>query len=309
MQILILGGTGFVGQNLIAQLSNNCENQLVIPIRKYNKARNLKVFPSVNLTESNIYDDIILEQLISESDIVINLVGTLYAGKQNKWPYNEEFFKIHVELPKRIAIACRKYGVRRFLHFSAIGSNSNGPSMYLRSKGDGEKVIYETFANSNKESWTILQPSLIFGPNDKLTNRFANLAKWLPFIPIVSSNTKIQPIYVNDIGNFISYILDSEIGMNKVYELGGQKIYSLKEFVRLCAVYSGHPKKIYSISKRFEYLQAYLFEFLPWINFLSRDILNSLSVDSVISNSELLKDLNFSFSNFESIAPTYLNKT
>ncbi len=303
MRILIIGGTGFVGRHLMSRLSS-CEHQVILPIRSYKNTKDLRILPFVSLTESDINDHLVLEQLVSESDVVINLLGILNA-KGKKWPYNSEFYKYHVELPKQIAIACQKHNVKKLLHFSALGANSSGPSMYLRSKGDGEKAICEIFSNWTQGNFSIIRPSIIFGPGDKSTITIAKLAHWLPFIPISYSETLVQPIYVNDVVDFTLKILDSEFVSKKFYELGGPKIYSLKEFVRLCAVYSGNARYVYSLPKAIGYIPAFIFEFLTGSTLISRDNLNTLSIDNVC-NPDLSVDL--TFSSFESIATTYLNR-
>ncbi len=305
MRILVIGGTGFVGQNLVTRLSS-CGHQIVVPIRNYKKSRDLRVLPSVSLTESDINDNLILEQLISECEVVVNLVGIINS-RRNKWPYNAEFHKYHVELPRRIANACRQHNVTRLLHFSALGANSDGPSMYFRSKGDGEKAACEVFSDWTKGSLDIFKPSIIFGSGDKFTKTISILARWLPFIPVFHPDTLIQPIYIDDVVNFVLKTLDSNLVTTSIHELGGPKIYSLKEFVRLCAVYSGHPRYIYSAPTILEHIPSIISEIFPNLGFISRDNLNSLSVDNVCS-SDSPKGENLSFCSFESIAPTYLNK-
>src|SRR5690606_7855596 len=110
-----------------------------------------------------------------------------------------EFQRVHVELPRRIAAACRKIGVPRLLHVSALGANSEAPSAYQRSKAAGEAALKAEFSSYSQGNYTIFRPSVVFGPEDSFMNLFAKLARWLPAIPLAQSKARLQPIYVRDV--------------------------------------------------------------------------------------------------------------
>jgi uncharacterized protein YbjT (DUF2867 family) len=304
MRILVIGGTGFIGRHVIARLSVD-EHQILIPTRYYGRARDLQIYPTVTLIEANVYDNAVLDYLVQGCDAVINLAGILHEGRGQ--PYGAGFCRVHVQLPKRIAQACRRHGVRRVLHISALGANPDGPSMYLRSKGDGEDAICDALANWSEGSWTIFRPSVVFGPGDKFTRQFARLATYFPVLPVASAHSRLQPVYVNDVVAVMRAALASSLAANRIYELCGPQVYTLGELVSLCARYSGHPRRVYAVPKFLGRLQAHFFECLLSQPLLSRDNLDSLCIDNVC-NPALAPDCGIVFSEFATVVPTYLKE-
>ena len=155
----------------------------------------------IDVIEADVFDPVQLARFVEGADCVINLVATLH-GKRGK-PYGPEFARMHVELPTKIVAACEGKGVHRLLHISALGADPNGPSMYTRSKGDGEKAVHA--ANL---AWTIFRPSVVFGPEDQFLNKFAFLQRMFPVIPLAMPDAKFQPVYVGDVAKAIVNVLD-----------------------------------------------------------------------------------------------------
>ncbi|HUH87590.1 MAG TPA: complex I NDUFA9 subunit family protein [Pusillimonas sp.] len=302
MRVLVIGGTGFIGQHLVACLVR-LGHSVHVPTRRYQNGRDLLVFPPLTLFEANVHDDTELEQLLSEVDAVVNLVGVLHSrpGK----PYGPEFERAHVQLPRRIAACCRKTGVRRFLHVSALGADPDGPSAYLRSKAAGEAAIRAEFASYPEGAYTIFRPSVVFGREDNFMNLFARLAKWLPVIPLAGAKARMQPVYVRDVAAAIAKALPNSATYGKTYTLAGVSQYTLAELVRLAARWSGRPRPVWPVPRFVGYLQAWLFELLPGRPLMSRDNLNSLRVDNV-SEVAMDAELGVNPTPLESIAPSYL---
>lgn len=302
MRVLVIGGTGFIGQHLVARLVR-AGHRVHVPTRRYQNGRDLLVFPSLTLFEANIHDDAELAHLLSEVDAVVNLVGVLHSrpGK----PYGPEFERIHVELPRRIAACCKRMGVRRFVHVSALGADAQGPSGYLRSKAAGEAAIRAEFNLYPEGAYTIFRPSVVFGREDNFMNLFARLAKWLPIIPLAGARTRMQPIYVRDVATVIVKALCNSATYGKTYTVAGVSQYTLAELVRLATRWSGRPRAVWSLPWFMGYAQALMFELLPGQPIMSRDNLDSLRVDS-ITDAPMDADLGVAPTPLESVAPSYL---
>lgn len=302
MRVLVIGGTGFIGQHLVACLVR-AGYKAHVPTRRYQNGRDLLVFPPLALFEANIHDDAQLERLLSEVDAVVNLVGVLHS--RPGLPYGPEFERTHVELPRRIAAGCRKMGVRRLVHVSALGADLQGPSGYQRSKAAGEAALREEFALYPEGAFTVFRPSVVFGPEDNFMNLFARLAKWLPVIPLAGAKARMQPVYVRDVAAVIVKALPNSATYGKTYDVAGVSQYTLAELVRLAARWSGRPRRVWPMPWFVGYVQALLFELLPGRPLMSRDNLNSLRVDNV-TDATMDAELEVNPTPLESVAPSYL---
>ncbi len=268
--ILVLGGSGFIGRYIVNLLvDRGC--RVLVPSRRRDHAKHLILLPTCDVVDANIHDDATLDQLVDGQDAVINLVGILHGTQR-------EFERAHVELPQRVIAACRAKGVRRYLHMSALGADPNGPSTYQRSKGTGEAAV-----RASDLDWTIFRPSVVFGVEDQFLNLFARLAKWFPVLPIGGADVKFQPVWVEDVAAAFVASLDNPATYRKVYELAGPKIYTLRELVTFAARASGHPRPVIALPDSIARLQALLMELMPGPTLLSRDNLDSMKRDNIAS--------------------------
>lgn len=302
MRILVIGGTGFIGRHLIARLSG-AQHQILVPTRRYGLGRDLQLLPTVTLLDSNVHDDAALDNLVRGCDAVVNLVGILHGNPGR--PYGSDFAQAHVHLPQRIARACRRQGARRLLHVSALGADSDGASMYQRSKGDGEAAIQKELAGWREGGWTIFRPSVVFGPDDNFTNMFARLARWLPVLPLAGAQARMQPVYVGDVVSAMVTALGNTHTCGKAYELGGPQVYTMGEIARLCAAWGGHPRPVIGVPMGVGRLQALLFECLPGRPLMSRDNLDSLRRDNICIG-PIAPELNVVPTGLEAVTPGYL---
>lgn len=273
--VCVLGGTGFIGSHLVARLVT-MGHVVRLPTRRAEAAKALAVLPGVELVECDVHDPRALERAIAGSDAVINLVGILHSDRGA--PYGHAFARTHVELPRKIARACTDRGITRLIHMSALGADPNGPSMYLRSKGDGETAIRETGIAA-----TIFRPSVVFGPGDHFLNTFASLQRRLPVVPLASAEARFQPIYVLDVAQAFATALDNDVTIGKTYELGGPQVYPLEALVRFAGAACGCERPILALPDSTARLQAMIFEKLPGEPILTRDNLDSMSVDNVMT--------------------------
>jgi NADH dehydrogenase len=304
LSIVLFGGTGFIGSHLAARLAEH-DVAIVVPTR--HEAHAMHLMPlGVDIVEADIHDDATLRRLVAGKDAVINLVGILHSRRG--MPYGPQFRHVHVELPRRIAAACAAGGVPRYLHMSALGAQRDDPSMYQRSKADGELAA----ASEPSVASTIFRPSVVFGPEDNFLNMFARLQRHLPLVPLAGAGARFQPVYVGDVADAYAHALREPESRNRIYELGGPGIYTLAELVRLAGRYSGHPRPVIALPDALARLQAMFFEMLPGTPMISRDNLDSMKVDNVVKPSrEVLtaEALDIKLTALESVAPQYLAPT
>jgi NADH dehydrogenase len=296
-KVALIGGSGFIGSHLVNALVEVGKNVRVATRRRDNAAH-LTLLP-IDVIETDVYDPAQLAAFVAEADAVINLVGIL-QGRRGA-PYGPEFAKAHVELPKRIVAACESKGVRRLLHMSAIGADPNGPSMYLRSRGDGERAIRESSLST-----TIFRSSVVFGPEDNLLNQFAFLERMFPVIPLACADAQFQPVFVGDVAKAIVNVLDLDAASGRIYELAGPSVYTLAELVRFSGATIGKHAKIIKLPDGLGRLQALTLEMAPGEPVMSRDNLDSMKTPSIASG-PLSPELGIDEpASIESIAPMYL---
>ena len=301
MNVLVIGGTGFIGREIVGKLVQ-AGHRVHVPTRRYAHGRPLMVYPTVTLFEADVHDDARLDDLVKGNHVVINLVGILHSRPGS--PYGPDFDRAHVQLPARIAKACVSHGVSQLIHVSALGASEQGPSGYSRSKADGEKAIRQALAGS-ATTLTIFRPSVVFGRDDQFMNMFARLAKVFPVLPLAGARAKLQPVYVGDVAQAVTRVVGLSIAAGKTYDLAGPRAYALGELVKLASAWSGHPRSVIEMPMSIGRMQAALFEMLPGQPIMSRDNLDSLKVDNV-SDRPMDPDLNLVPTPLESVAPSYL---
>ena len=266
-----------MGRVLAAQLQSRGYSVL-LPTGNLASARELRMLPKVHVEDANIHEFDELQNLCSRIKVggaVINLVGVLH-DKTAK-PYGKVFKSAHVDLPGNIITAMQMHGLKRYLHMSALGADVQGPSMYQRSKGDGEKVV-----KSSNLDWTIFRPSVIFGAQDQFINLFSKLTKLLPVMPLANYQAKFQPVSVDDVATAFSKALQMPQTIHQAYDLVGPTVYTMKEIVEFAARKAKTSCAIIPVPAFVGYLQALAFEFLPGPTLMSRDNIDSMRLPNVL---------------------------
>ncbi len=271
--IVVFGGSGFVGARIVARLAAD-GRRITLVTRKRERAQELILLPTVDVIEGDPYDATFLARAMREQDAVINLVGILHSDTAA--PYGRAFARAHVEMVAQLVAAARAAGVARFLHMSALGVSADAPSMYLRSKYDGEQQLRESGL-----AYSIFRPSVIFGPGDHFLNTFASLQRLFPLVPLASAKARFEPVFVGDVASAFFHALDEVRSYERCYELVGPRIYTLEEIVRLAGAASGHARPVIALPESLAMLQAAMFEMLPGAPLLSRDNLRSMQRDSI----------------------------
>lgn len=275
--ILLIGGNGFVGRALAAQLQS-AGYSVLIPTGHLAAGRDLRLLPKVHLEDADIHEFDTLQGLcsrVSSSGAVINLVGVLHDKPAQ--PYGEIFQAAHVDLPKNIITAMQMHGLKRYLHMSALGAHSNGPSMYQRSKGDGEAAV-----KASNLDWTIFRPSVIFGAQDQFINLFAKLTKLFPVMPLANHSAQFQPVSVDDVATAFVRALKMPMTIHQTYDLVGPTVYTMQEIVELAKGKVSASCAIIPVPAFVGYLQALAFEFLPGPTLMSRDNIASMQQPNIL---------------------------
>jgi NADH dehydrogenase len=270
--VTIVGGSGFIGRNL-ARILTERSMVVTIPTRNRERAkRELIVLPTAEVIEADVHADADLERVIAGADAVVSLVGILHESRR------DEFTRVHADLPRRIAQTCKRLGVGRLVHVSALAAGADAPSRYLRSKAAGESAVRD--ATANGPALTIFRPSVIFGLGDSFLSMFARLLAYFPVVPLGSPGARFQPVWVEDVARALAHAMDERETFGQTYELCGPKVYTLRELIELTGEVTGDRRPIIPLGPRLSYLQALFMEFSPW-RVITRDNVRSMQVDNV----------------------------
>jgi uncharacterized protein YbjT (DUF2867 family) len=281
LSICILGGTGFLGTRLVARLIKDGHAVTVLS-RDREQHKHLLVLPGLSLVNCDVYEEPQLSERLRGQDVVINLIGIL----NERGFGGGGFRRAHTELTRTLLQAMRSAGVRRLLQVSALKAAVDGPSYYLRSKGEAEKLIREQGAAID---WVIFQPSVMFGPGDTFLNRFAGLLASVPFVlPLARPRARFQPVFVDDVVDAMLRCLHGDVSVHHIYQLGGPQIYTLREIVTLVAKTTGQRRWIVGLPNFAAWLQGLVMNFVPGRPF-SSDNYRSLKVDSVCTDDGFAK--------------------
>ena len=289
-KILVLGGTGFVGTHVCEKLAREGW-QVTVPTRRRANATQVMHLPGLTVLELDVHDEAALARVVPGHDALVNLVAILHGDQA-------AFERVHVALPQKIARVCIGSGVNQVVHVSALGADSlqpdKSPSMYLRSKGEGEAVLLQAAEGGGAGAaahkgfdLSILRPSVIFGEGDKFLTLFAKLQKLFPLMPLAGAAARFQPVWVEDVANAIVACLKGANGQAspRIIEAAGPDILTLKEIVQLSAqasgVAGGSGRPVIALPTWAGRLQATLMGLAPGEPLMSLDNLDSMKVDNV----------------------------
>lgn len=215
----VFGGAGFIGRYVVQRLA--LQGYVVrVATRDPAGTRFLTTQGRVGQIvplQVSVSDAEALARAVVGADVVVNLVGILHERRPG------DFERVQGQAPGLIARAATEAGVRRMVHISAIGADPGSESLYARSKAQGEAAVLAAFPSA-----TILRPSVVFGPEDQFFNRFAAMARLLPFMPVVSGDTRLQPVYVADVADAVMAALEQDAALGTTYELGGPRVMTMR---------------------------------------------------------------------------------
>jgi NADH dehydrogenase len=300
--VTVFGGSGFVGRNVVRALAKR-DYRIRVAVRRPELAGYLQPMGRVgqiHTVQANIRHPGSVEAAIRDAHVVVNLVGTLsQSGAQT-------FDSVQAVGAATVAKAAAAADAQ-MVHVSAIGADEASASAYARSKAAGEKAVLEAVPSA-----TIFRPSVVFGPEDQFTNRFAALARISPFLPLIGGGlTKMQPVYVADVANAVADAVDGKAKLGATYELGGPEILSMREIMETILAITDRERMLLSLPFGLAKFQSYLLQFAPGALQLTPDQVELLRTDNVVSQAAkdaglTLEGLGITPDSLEAVAPQYL---
>tara|TARA_B100000161_G_scaffold106462_1_gene75355 strand:- start:702 stop:1694 length:993 start_codon:yes stop_codon:yes gene_type:complete len=272
---LIFGGSGQIGRNLIRKLTKNNFRVTVVTRNIHQKSYVIKTQANagyIDIVEANIFDEKKIRELFKKNDVCINLIGILYEKKRGN-----TFKNIHTIFPSLLSKLCKEYGLKHFIHISALGINEAKESNYARSKLEGENEILKNFPLA-----TILRPSVVYSVDDNFTTNFMTLLSRLPIFPLYyKGKTKFAPIHCSDLTDTIHYIIENKI-YSKIIECVGLEIITLKEILEKLLKHINKKRLLFPFPLPLASISARFFEIMPK-PLLTRDQLMLLKYDNISS--------------------------
>lgn len=297
--VAVFGGSGFLGRYAVSALAK-AGYRIRVGIRHPNLGNFLLPMGQVGqiqLVKANILNPEHVAATISGAEAVINLVGILrQSGRQR-------FGRLHRDVPGEIAKAALEAGASTFVHVSSLGVSPNSPSIYARTKAEGEMRVRDAFPAA-----TILRPSLLFGPEDNFFNQFADMARFSPFLPLIGGGkTKFQPVYVGDVAAAIAKaVMDPSSTRGRTYELGGPTVYTFKELMEIILRETCRKRALLPIPFALASIGAAVANLSPWPP-ITPDQVRLLKTDNVMTKGALgLRDIGVEPDSLEAILPSYL---
>jgi uncharacterized protein YbjT (DUF2867 family) len=296
--VVVFGGAGFLGRRLVHRLVT--EGMIVrVAVRHPDPARfELRWigFDRVTVIPADVRDQASVAAALAGADAVVNTVSA-YVEKGGA-----TFEAVHVQGAETVAREAVAAGVARLVLVSGIGADADSGSPYIRARGRGELVVLKAFPGA-----TIVRPGAMFGPGDALFGRLAELARWLPVLPLIGGGrTRLQPVSVEDVAEAVANIIADPGTVGRTYELGGPGVYTLRELVMMTLQLTGKRRLLIAVPFAVAKIQARLFELLPNPPLTTGQV-DLLKADNVASGTlPGLQELKIQAKTVEEVVPTYI---
>ena len=293
--VTVFGGSGFLGRHTVRALAR-AGWRIKVATRHPGRGfflRPLGAVGQIDFVKCDVSDAGSVAQAMMGAQAVINLTGILF-------PKGQSFEDVQAGGAANIAGAAAAAGVSALVHVSAIGADLESDSAYAVTKAEGEQAVREAFPNA-----VILRPSIIFGPEDGFFNKFAEMARTFPVLPLVGGgHTRFQPVFVGDVAAAIVASLSRQDG--RMYELGGPSTYSFKELLQLILRETGRNRPLVPLPFALASLKAMFLQLLP-NPILTMDQVRLLKKDNVVAPTAAgLADLGITPTSVEAVIPSYL---
>jgi len=287
MKVLVTGGTGFIGREVLRQLGTTPNTVSFLARRPLSPGvRALAESTGAKPVPGDVLDRGTLNPAVEEADAVIHLVGIISEARKLT------FERLHVEATRNVVDACMNAKVSRYLHMSALGTRPNGPSRYHQTKWAAEECVRQSGLNA-----LIFRPSLVYGPEDHFVNLFARMMKYSPLIPVIGDGAALMaPISVASVARaFIGALSEPIYKPTAAFDLCGKEQLTLPEILSTIMRVTGRRRRIIRIPLPLARAQAAILEWVCGRIFgfpppLNRDQIIMLQEDNV-GDSETAKRL------------------
>ncbi|AZO26395.1 MULTISPECIES: complex I NDUFA9 subunit family protein [Mesorhizobium] len=271
--VVVFGGSGFVGRHVVRALAKR-GYRIRVACRRPDLAGHVQPLGNVGQiqpVQANVRVRWSVDRAVQGADHVVNLVAILNETGRQK------FGSVHEFGARAVAEAARAVGAG-LTHVSALGADLNSKSDYARTKALGEKAVFETIPDA-----VIFRPSINFGPEDGFFNRFANMARYSPVLPLIGGGqTKFQPVYVGDVAEAIARSVDGNVKGGQIYELGGPQVLTFKECMEEMLAVIERRRLLVPVPWWVANLQASILQLLP-SPLLTKDQVLQLREHNVVS--------------------------
>ncbi|MDY8108436.1 complex I NDUFA9 subunit family protein [Fulvimarina sp. 2208YS6-2-32] len=299
--VVVFGGSGFLGRYVTQALTKR-GHRVRIACRRPDLAYHLQtagILGQVQPIQANLRYPWSVERAVKGADHVINLVGILAeSGKQS-------FDALQSKGAKLVADAARAEGAK-MTQISAIGADAEANSRYARTKAAGEAAVFAACPDAY-----ILRPSIVFGPEDEFFNRFAEMTKFSPVLPLLGGGrTKFQPIYVVDVAQAVADTVDGKVAGGTIYELGGPEVLTFRQLMEEMLRIIARKRRFVTIPFPLAATMAKYMEYLPGAP-MTVDQVKQLQNDNVVSDAAIaegrtLEAFGIRPRTLDTILPTYL---
>jgi uncharacterized protein YbjT (DUF2867 family) len=298
-KVTVIGGTGFLGRRVVQRL---LERDFSVRVASRHPERTGALFPGVRLgiesIHADINDDRSVAAAVAAVEGVVNAVSLYVESGQ------ETFHSVHITGAARVARLAREAGVERFIHVSGIGSDAGSTSPYIRSRGEGERLVREAFPAA-----TLIRPSVMFGRGDAFVSPVARMLRHLPIFPLFGhGRTQLQAAHVEDVAEAIARAMQTTQS-RMCYELGGPRIYTYRSLLEVIARHLGKKPLLVPMPFALWHALAYVAEMLPQQP-ITRNQVELMQIDSVASpNAPGLDDLGISSTSLEDALPEIVGQS
>lgn len=249
MKLLVTGGTGFTGYNLIKNLAQNNEVEIRTIARSEEKAKKLRKFKNVEILIGDLKDNDLVYKSIKNVDKVFHIAALF---REARYP-DSEYWKVNVEATKNLLEASLKNNIKRFIHCSTIGvlgdvkeipANEQTPynpgDIYQITKTEGEKLALKYYRDYGLNV-TVIRPCAIYGPGDmRLYKIFKNIKK-RRFLIVGKGNVYYHPVYIDNLIQGFILASENKNAIGEIFIIGDEKYYMLEDLLKIIADEVGAP--------------------------------------------------------------------